>query len=83
MIIWPRSLLAQLAISFVGAGIASYFVAGHVSDAQFLVYARQYPHDGQDGLGAMMDGLAAGGITFVAAFFGFFVAQRIATRRRS
>jgi hypothetical protein len=66
--------MTQLAIAFVGAVVVAYFVGGHVADTHFQLYARQYPHDGQDGLGAAIDGLTTGAITFVVAFCGLVIA---------
>jgi len=47
------------------------------SDHQFAYYAQVYPRDGQDGLGAFMDGLYAGAITEVIGFVLLFLLQII------
>lgn len=57
--------------------MASVCVFIHTNNAHFSRYAKQYPHDGQDGLGAMMDALYAGAWTFAGAAIGLFVLQRM------
>jgi hypothetical protein len=42
-------------------------------------YEREYPHDGQDGLGAFVDAAVAGGLTLFGAFAGFYLLQRMVT----
>ena len=81
MIKWPRSGWSQAGIAFAGALLAAILVYGYINKTHFDLYARQYPHDGQDGLGAMMDALSAGAMTMLVTFVVLFFVQRIATKR--
>ena len=58
---WPKSRWMQAAIALIGAVVASVCVFIWTNNTYFERYAGQYPHDGQDGLGAMMDAFFAGG----------------------
>lgn len=61
----------------IGAVAASFCVFIQTNNSHFERYARQYPHDGQDGLGAMMDAFYAGAWTLIGVSIGLFVLQRI------
>ena len=80
---WPRSKWAQAGIAFVGASISSVIVFIRVNNTHFALYARQYPHDGQDGLGAFMDALEYGFWTLIGVFLVAFFIQHLATKTES
>jgi hypothetical protein len=78
---WPRSGWTQAVIAFM-VGLASAICAFKITaDHQIALYAREYPHDGQDGLGAVMDGFGAGAFMLLIVFAVLFVVQRIAVKR--
>jgi hypothetical protein len=74
---WPTSRWAQMGIVSLGAFAASLSVFIWTNNAHFKSYAQQYPHDGQDGLGALMDACFAGVWTFVGVLMGLFLLQRM------
>lgn len=79
MMRWPKSRFPQALIAFaVSAGFAaevfSWTVKTHLEQ-----YNREYPDDGQNGLGAMMDAFEAGGFTLVGSFVIVFALQRRVT----
>ena len=74
---WPNSGWTQAGIAFAISVISSVCVAIHVNDSHFAIYAREYPHDGQDGLSALMDSIQAGSITLVCVFAVAFVVLRL------
>jgi hypothetical protein len=76
-VIWRQTAVA-LAISIVSA-VGAYKWTEHV---QMERLAQIYPHDGQIGLGAMMVGLEAGAIIFIAVFLVALLCQRAATARK-
>lgn len=77
---WPKSKLAQAGIAFLMAAITTVFVFSWVETSRFKLYARLYPHDGLDGLGALMDALQAGFWTLLGVFTLVFIVQRLLTR---
>ena len=78
---WPKSGWAQTGIAFLSAVISSVFVFIRVNNTHFVLYAREYPHDGQDGLGALMDALQAGALTLIGVFILVFAVQRLITAK--
>jgi len=48
---------------------------------QFKLYASEYPRDGQDGLGAMVDAFRSGVFTLLGVFVVVFLLQRAFARR--
>jgi len=73
---WPTSKSAQAGLSLASAiflGYLAYKIASMIS-LEHLV--KEYPHDGQVGLGAMMQGLEAGALVFCLAFPVLFGIQR-------
>jgi hypothetical protein len=76
---WPQSRWGQGGLSFLGAIIVAVVVFIHVNNSSFQRYAQQYPHDGQDGLGALVDAMQAGAFTLVGVFIALFVLQRLMT----
>jgi hypothetical protein len=82
MIKWPCSRWRQAAISFLFAIACGIFVFVRVNRTHFERYAREYPYDGQDGLGALMDACRAGAWTVAGAFAAMFVLQRLITKFR-
>jgi hypothetical protein len=73
---WPKSLWIQAIISLVGALIASASVFAHENSNLFQQYAKDAPHDGQDGLAA----LVGAGEAALAAFCGVFLFSLILQR---
>jgi len=69
----------------IGASRSSIFhrvcLRGHsvsyICNTHLREYARLYPHDGQDGLAAGVEGLLGGALTFVLVFGIAFLAQRL------
>jgi hypothetical protein len=80
---WPKSGWAQAGIAFLSALISCVFVFIRINNTHFALYAREYPHDGQDGLGAFMDALQAGALTLIGVFVLVFVVQRFATVKKT
>ena len=76
---WPTSRWGQSWIAFIVAGITAYFVFVRTENVLFEQYAKQSPYDGQDGLGALMGALQAGGLTIIGVFIALFVIQRAIT----
>jgi hypothetical protein len=74
---WPRSHWRQAGIALAIAIPVSIFVFVRVNNTHFERYAREYPHDGQDGLGALMDAFQAGFYTLIGAFLCLFILQRL------
>jgi hypothetical protein len=73
--------LIQGAISIAGATTLAILMFRPIFDARMAVYVRDYPHDGQDSLGALMDALAAFAIIEVCCSLLFYWAQRKFGRR--
>lgn len=78
----PQTRSLQAALSFglavVGA-IISFVIANNVA---FNRLVRQYPRDGQDGLGALMIALEIAVVTLFVLFIVLYLAQRALTRSR-
>jgi len=79
MFSWPVSRISQAGISFAAALMSAAFVYVHVNYSHAVLYAAQYPYDGQVGLQAMMDALEAAVWTIVLVFLITFVSQLIFT----
>lgn len=77
MVGWPKNGWKQAGIAFLAASIPAFIAERAVEHSHFLRYAREYPHDGQDGLAAFVDGLQAGALAFVVAWALLFVLQRL------
>jgi len=73
---WPRSAWKQDGIALVCATILAMAGCHWTAEAELRYYVRAYPHDGQDGLGAMMDGLTAAFWIELAGFAVIFWLQR-------
>ena len=52
-----RSSAFQFVIAFIGATTLAVFTFRPILDARMAIYVRDYPHDGQDSLGAAMDAM--------------------------
>jgi hypothetical protein len=65
---WPKSVGAHVVMAVLAAFCTSVAVYGYISNTHFDEYARQYPHDGQIGLAAFIDGLKFGAFAFVLGF---------------
>jgi hypothetical protein len=74
---WPTSRGMHAVIAVMGAAAASIGVFIWTNNTHFERYAREYPHDGQDGLSAFMDALFAGGWTFIGVSIGLFLLLRM------
>jgi hypothetical protein len=75
MNLWPRSRFGQGLIALVAALCVAIPVFVHVNNTHFDRYAKEYPHDGQDGLGALMDAFEIGAVTLVGVFLGTVAVQ--------
>jgi hypothetical protein len=82
MVKWSCSRWTQAAISFLFAIACAVFVFVRVNRTHFERYAREYPHDGQDGLSALMDACQAGTWMAAGAFVAMYVLQRAITKNR-
>jgi hypothetical protein len=76
---WPVSRWSHAGISFATALATAATVFVHINNSHAALYAAEYPHDGQVGLGAFMDALEAAAWTFILVFLITFVAQLIFT----
>lgn len=76
---WPKSSWIQACISLTGALLSAVIVFIHTNESSFNRLAREFPHDGQDGLGAMMEAFSAGSATFLFSFLGLLLAQKLLT----
>jgi hypothetical protein len=56
---WPRSRIGQALIAFAGATILVVLTIRPIFDVRMAMYVSQYPHDGQDSLGAAFDAIVA------------------------
>jgi hypothetical protein len=76
---WPKSVWTQLLLSFAvsaaGAVFAFYWENNHL----FAQYAREAPHDGQDGLAAFMGAAGAAVSAFCGVFLFTLILQRFLT----
>ncbi len=59
--------------------MASVCVFAYSNNSFFERYAREYPHDGQDGLGALMGALEAAAMTLMGVFLCLLLAQYLLT----
>jgi len=75
----PTSKFTQAVIAFLSAAVSAVLVFAWVNKSRFELYARQYPHDGQDGLSAFMEALQAGFWTLLGVFIFVFIAQCMLT----
>lgn len=80
---WPKSGWTHAGIAFLSAVIACGCVFSWVNNTHFARYAKEYPHDGQNGLGAFVDALEAGIWTLIGAFALVFAVQRLLTAKHS
>jgi hypothetical protein len=71
----PTSRWTQAGIAILGATLLAVIAFKITANHQFDCYARTYPHDGQDGLGAFMDGLYVGSATELIGFVLIFGIQ--------
>jgi hypothetical protein len=82
MVRWPTAGWKQAAIAFVMALISAIYVGARVNNVQIERYTREYPHDGQIGLGALIDAFDASAYTLIGVFLVLFVLQRRITVKR-
>jgi heme/copper-type cytochrome/quinol oxidase subunit 2 len=73
---WPKSSWAHAGIALVVATVLAIIGAGLEDQHSFAEAVRQYPHDGQDGLSALWDGMVAGFFIEVIVFVVLFMVQR-------
>lgn len=73
---WPMSRWTHAALAFVPATVLALIGAAIENRRSFAEAVRQYPHDGQDGLSALWDGLVAGFWIEVTVFFTLFYLQK-------
>ena len=74
---WPESRSAQAGVAFLTAFGCAVIAYESICSSHLREYARLYPHDGQDGLAAGVDGLEAGALTFVLVFGIALLVQRL------
>ena len=79
---WPTSRWIQAALSFVGSLVASICVFISTNNSLFKQYARENPHDGQDGLAAFMGALEIAALVLVLTFVALYAIQRFLTKAR-
>jgi hypothetical protein len=72
---WPTSRSTQAGIAVLTSTALAVIVYKLTEVHQFASYASAYPHDGQDGLQAFMDGLYAGAATEFVGFILIFILQ--------
>ena len=72
---WPTSRYSQAGIAFLCSTVLAIVAAKLTADHQMAIYVQAYPHDGQDGLGALMDGFYAGIATELIGFILIFFLQ--------
>ena len=73
---WPRSRLLHGLISVVAATALGFLTFGPILNARMAIYVREYPHDGQDSLSALMDALEAFLLIEVCCSILFYWLQR-------
>ena len=74
---WPISKRAHAGIAVAAAAISSYIAFEWVERTSLARYEREYPNDGQAGLGAFMDGLVAGIATLIVVLIAVYIVQRV------
>ena len=77
---WPRSRLLQAIISVAGATALAILTFRPILDTRMAVYVREFPHDGQDSLGAAMDAVGAFILIAVCCSILFYLLQRRISR---
>jgi hypothetical protein len=76
---WPISAWSHVLISLaasVGAAILAFYLG---EKHLFTQYARETPHDGQDGLAAFMGAIGVALVTFCGVFLFSLILQRLLT----
>jgi hypothetical protein len=73
---WPRGRWSHAGIAFWAAIVAAIVADRIVYKIRLAQYVRDFPHDGQDGLAAFIEGLPAGAAVFVAGFIVMYLVQR-------
>ena len=73
---WPRSKLVQLLIALFLATAVAISTFKPIMDARMAVYVREYPHDGQDSLGAFMDACVIWLVLEIGISVALYVLQR-------
>jgi hypothetical protein len=79
---WPTSRSMQAGIASVGSSVLAIIVYKVTFDHQIAYYVQAYPHDGQDGLGAFMDGLYASAASELIGFIVIFLLQIFCVSKR-
>lgn len=76
MLKWPTSVWNQVLISFA-ASVGGAALAFHWEQENlFAQYAREAPHDGQDGLAAFMGAIGIAIVTFFGVLLFTLILQR-------
>jgi hypothetical protein len=79
MLKWPKPLWTQILISLAASAGSSVFAFSWENKHLFAQYAREAPHDGQDGLAAFMGAAGAALAAFCGVFLFSLIAQRLLT----
>jgi hypothetical protein len=74
--IWPKSRSAHAVLAFVGATLLTISSFRPIFDMRMNQYVVEYPHDGQDSLGAFLDACVAGFLIEIVACVLLFKLQR-------
>jgi hypothetical protein len=72
---WPTSRSTQAGIAFLISTVLAVIAYKLTESHQFANYVQAYPHDGQDGLEAFVDGLYAAAATELVGFILIFILQ--------
>lgn len=76
---WPKSLWPQLLISFAASAVSAVLAFSWENKHLFAQYAREAPHDGQDGLAAFMGAAGSALVAFCGIFLFSLLLQRYLT----
>jgi hypothetical protein len=80
---WPSSRGAQAGFSVLAAIGSAIGVFIWTNNSLFAKYAREFPYDGQDSLGAMMGALEVAACTLIGVSIAFYLLQRFLTKARN
>jgi hypothetical protein len=73
----------HLGLAFLMATSVSCLIFVHVDNEKMAEYARLYPHDGQDGLGALINAFSAASFGWICILLLVLLLARLYTAYRS
>jgi hypothetical protein len=73
----------HLWLALLIATSASFLIFVHVDNERMAEYARLYPHDGQDGLGALINAFSAASLAWIGILLLVLLLARLYTAYRS